>query len=136
MAVKPVKVAAGLVFKDEKLLITKRLKNIHLGGMWEFPGGKLELGESYEICLKREMFEELGVKVNVSYEFEEVLHRYSEMTVLIKFFICSLSSGTPKAIQCSEFQWINRRDLTRYNFPAADIKMIDQLRLNNDIWNK
>ena len=136
MAVKPVKVAAGLVFKDEKLLITKRLKNIHLGGMWEFPGGKLELGESYEICLKREMFEELGVKVNVSYEFEEVLHRYSEMTVLIKFFICSLSSGTPKAIQCSEFQWINRRDLTRYNFPAADIKVINQLRLNNNIWNK
>ena len=136
MAVKPVKVAAGLVFKDEKLLITKRLKNIHLGGMWEFPGGKLELGESYEICLKREMFEELGVKVNVSYEFEEVLHRYSEMTVLIKFFICSLSSGTPKAIQCSEFQWINRRDLTRYNFPAADIKVINQLRLNNNIWYK
>ena len=136
MAVKPVKVAAGLVFKDEKLLITKRLKNIHLGGMWEFPGGKLELGESYEICLKREMFEELGVKVNVSYEFEEVLHQYSEMTVLIKFFICSLSSGTPKAIQCSEFQWINRRDLTRYNFPAADIKVINQLRLNNNIWNK
>ena len=136
MAVKPVKVAAGLVFKDEKLLITKRLKNIHLGGMWEFPGGKLELGESYEICLKREMFEELGVKVNVSYEFEEVLHRYSEMTVLIKFFICSLSSGTPKAIQCSEFQWINRRDLTKYNFPAADIKVINQLRLNNNIWYK
>ena len=136
MAVKPVKVAAGLVFKDEKLLIAKRLKNIHLGGMWEFPGGKLELGESYEICLKREMFEELGVKVNVSYEFEEVLHRYSEMTVLIKFFICSLSSGTPKAIQCSEFQWINRRDLTRYNFPAADIKVINQLRLNNNIWYK
>jgi 8-oxo-dGTP diphosphatase len=136
LAVKPVKVAAGLVFKDEKLLIAKRLKNIHLGGMWEFPGGKLELGESYEICLKREMFEELGVKVNVSYEFEEVLHRYSEMTVLIKFFICSLSSGTPKAIQCSEFQWINRRDLTRYNFPAADIKVINQLRLNNNIWDK
>jgi len=136
LAVKPVKVAAGLVFKDEKLLITKRLKNIHLGGMWEFPGGKLELGESYEICLKREMFEELGVKVNVSYEFEEILHQYSEMTVLIKFFICSLSSGTPKAIQCSEFLWINRRDLTRYNFPAADIKVINQLRLNNNIWYK
>ena len=136
MAVKPVKVAAGLVFKDGKLLIAKRPKNSHLGGMWEFPGGKLELGESFENCLKREMFEELGVKVNVSYEFEEILHQYSEMTVLIKFFICSLSSGKPKAIQCSEFQWINRRDLTRYNFPAADIKVINQLRLNNNIWNK
>ena len=133
MAVKPVKVAAGLVFKDGKLLIAKRPKNSHLGGMWEFPGGKLELGESFENCLKREMFEELGVKVNVSYEFEEILHQYSEMTVLIKFFICSLSSGKPKAIQCSEFQWINRRDLTRYNFPAADIKVINQLRLNNNI---
>ena len=136
MVVKPVKVAAGLVFKDGKLLIAKRPENSHLGGMWEFPGGKLEFGESYEICLKREIKEELGVKIKVGYEFEEVLHRYSEKTVLIKFFICSLSSGNPKTIQCSEFQWINRRDLTRYNFPAADIKVINQLILNNNIWNK
>ena len=65
MVVKPVKVAAGLVFKDGKLLIAKRPENSHLGGMWEFPGGKLEFGESYEICLKREIKEELGVKLKL-----------------------------------------------------------------------
>ena len=57
--------AAGLVFKDGKLLIAKRPENSHLGGMWEFPGGKLEFGESYEICLKREIKEELGVKLKL-----------------------------------------------------------------------
>ena len=64
--------AAGLVFKDGKLLIAKRPENSHLGGMWEFPGGKLEFGESYEICLKREIEEELGIKIKVGYEFEDI----------------------------------------------------------------
>ena len=128
--------AAGLVFKDGKLLIAKRPKRLHLGGMWEFPGGKLESDESYEMCLMREMREELGVGIKVGYEFEEVLHQYSEKTVLIKFFICSLFSGTPKVIQCSDFQWINRNDLVRYDFPAADAKVISRLRLNNDIWGE
>jgi len=132
----PVKVAAGLVFKDGRLLIAKRPKSVHLGGMWEFPGGKLESGESYEMCLMREMREELGLDIKVGYEFEEVLHRYPEITVLIKFFICSLFSGEPKAIQCSDFLWVNRDDLMRYDFPSADTKLVNRLRFNNDIWGE
>ena len=128
--------AAGLVFKDGKLLIAKRPKRLHLGGMWEFPGGKLESDETYEMCLMREMNEELGVDIKVGYEFEEVLHQYSEKTALIKFFICSLFSGNPKAIQCSDFQWINRNDLARYDFPAADTKVVSRLILNKDIWSE
>ncbi len=136
MAGDPVKVAAGLVFKDGKLLIAKRPKRLHLGGMWEFPGGKLESDETYEMCLMREMNEELGVDIKVGYEFEEVLHQYSEKAVFIKFFICSLLSGEPKAIQCSDFQWINRNDLARYDFPAADTKVVSRLILNKDIWSE
>ena len=132
----PVKVAAGLIFKDGNLLISKRPKGFHLGGMWEFPGGKLELDESYESCLVREIREELGIGIKVLYEFDEVLHSYPEKTVLIKFFICSLFRGEPKAIQCSDFIWINRSDLIAYNFPSADTKVVNRLRFNNNTWDE
>ena len=77
----PVKVAAGLVFKDDELLISKRPESVHLGGLWEFPGGKLEIGETYEDCVIREIYEELGVEVKVANIFEEVLHQYGELPI-------------------------------------------------------
>ena len=134
MAGNPVKVAAGLVFKNDELLISKRPECVHLGGLWEFPGGKLEIGETYEDCVIREIYEELGIEVKVDYIFEEVLHQYSEITVFIKFFICNLQRGVPKKIQCSDFMWVKRNDLGLYDFPSADIKIISRLRNDNALW--
>ena len=134
MAGNTVKVAAGLVFKNDELLISKRPESVHLGGLWEFPGGKLEIGETYEDCVIREIYEELGIEVKVDYIFEEVLHQYGEITVFIKFFICNLQRGEPKKIQCSDFVWVKRNDLGIYDFPSADIKIINRLRNDNALW--
>src|ERR1041385_7546125 len=83
-----VDVAAALVFRDGKLLITRRHADAHLGGLWEFPGGKRESDETFEQCLVRELQEELGITVTVGELLEELTHEYPERTVLLKFFAC------------------------------------------------
>src|ERR1041385_284352 len=83
-----VEVAAGLVFRNGKLLITQRHPEAHLGGLWEFPGGKREPDESFENCLARELREELGIEVEIGELVESVTHAYPEKTVRLKFFRC------------------------------------------------
>ena len=129
-----VKVAAALVFSEGKLLISQRKEEVHLGGLWELPGGKLESNETYEACVIREVREELGVDIEVSYKFEEVEHRYTDKSVYIKFFICRLIKGRPKAIQCSCFHWINRDELSKYNFPEADNIVISRLKKSDNLF--
>src|SRR5260221_13852556 len=93
-------VSAALIFCDGKLLITQRHAKSHLGGRWEFPGGKREAGESFEQCLVREIREELGVEIAVGRVFEEVAHDYPEKTVHLKFFLWTLVAGEPQAVDC------------------------------------
>src|SRR2546425_7387498 len=83
-----VEVAAGLVFRDGKLLITQRHTDAHLGGLWEFPGGKREAGESFEECLVRELREELGIEVEVGNLIENINHEYPDKAVHLRFFRC------------------------------------------------
>ena len=80
-------VSAALIFHDGKLLITRRHDDAHLGGLWEFPGGKREPDETFEQCLVREIREELGVEISVGKLFESVTHAYPEKTVNLKFFV-------------------------------------------------
>src|SRR6266699_853251 len=77
----PVDVAAGLIFRDGKLLITRRHADAHLGGLWEFPGGKRESDETFEECLARELREELGIEVVVGQLVESLTHKYPEKAV-------------------------------------------------------
>src|ERR1017187_2822789 len=88
-----VEVRAALIFRDGKLLITQRHAKAHLGGLWEFPGGKREAGETFEQCLVREIREELGIEISVGELFEEVAHDYPEKSVHLKFFRCQLLAG-------------------------------------------
>jgi mutator protein MutT len=93
-----VEVSAALIFRDGKLLITQRRAKSHLGGLWEFPGGKLEAGETFEQCLVREIREELGVEISVGELFSEISHDYPEKSVRLEFFICKLISGEPQPL--------------------------------------
>src|SRR5262245_12121952 len=76
-----IEVAAGLIFRDGKLLITQRPRNSHLGGLWEFPGGKRLTHETYAECLRRELKEELGIEVDIGPIAESITHEYPEKTV-------------------------------------------------------
>jgi mutator protein MutT len=131
---KCIEVSAGLVFRDGKLLITQRHADAHLGGMWEFPGGKRECDESFEACLTRELREELGIEVVVRELIETVEHDYPEKRVLLKFFRCDWSANEPQALGCPAFIWITREELSAYQFPAADARLIKTLRTCHSLW--
>ena len=95
-----IEVAAGLVFRNGQLLITQRRLHDHLGGLWEFPGGKREGNETFAACLTRELKEELGIAVEVGELFDDVTHAYPERTVRIRFFRCRWIKHEPQAIAC------------------------------------
>lgn len=129
-----VEVSAAIIFHDGKLLITQRHANSHLGGLWEFPGGKREVGESFEQCLVREIREELSVDISVGELFDEIFHAYSEKSVHLKFFICKLLSGEPRAIGCAAFRWIVKSELGNFEFPAADARLLEKLKSPRLTW--
>ena len=128
-------VAAGLLFHEGRLLITQRLPGEHLGGLWEFPGGKREPGEIFEECLRRELAEELSITVRVGKQLTEIEHAYPERTVHLKFFRCSLMSGEPQAIGCQAFAWVRADELAAYEFPPADSQLLDRLK-SREWWEK
>ena len=125
----PIDVAAALVFRNGRVLITQRCADSHLGGLWEFPGGKREPGETFEKCLVRELREELGIEVKVSGLFEEITHVYADKTVHLKFFCCELFDGEPQPLGCAAVKWAGKPELADYDFPAADARLLDKLRV-------
>ena len=127
-------VAAALVFRGGKLLITQRPSGAHLEGLWEFPGGKREPEESFEDCLVRELREELGIEVVVGHLIQTVVHRYPEKTVQLKFFRCSWREFEPRAIGCPAFVWVKPDELGAYTFPAADAVLLERLTGERDLW--
>ena len=130
-----IEVAAGLVFRGGKLLITQRYPEAHQGGLWEFPGGKRDPHETFEQCLARELREELGIGVAVHELVETITHAYPERSVLLKFFRCSLVQHEPQALGCPDFRWITREELDRYEFPAADARLLQTLQHTHTLWS-
>lgn len=131
---KTIEVAAGLIFRDGKLLITQRHASAHLGGMWEFPGGKREVGETFQQCLRRELQEELGCDVEVLELVDSLTHDYPEKSVHLEFFRCRWLANEPQAIDCAAIAWVTRDELQRYNFPAADAQLLDRLKTTDSMW--
>jgi len=129
-----VEVSAALILRGGKLLITQRHAGAHLGGLWEFPGGKREPGESFAACLVREIREELGVEISVGEMFEEIAHDYPEKSVYLKFFRCRLLSGEPQPLDCAAVKWVDRSELDRHEFPAADAQLLAKLKSPREAW--
>jgi mutator protein MutT len=127
-------VAAALVFRDGKLLITQRYAQAHLGGLWEFPGGKREPDETFEDCLVRELREELGIEVQVGELVESITHEYPEKTVHLRFFRCAWKSHEPQPLGCPAFRWVTAPELPNYAFPAADARLLASLRSKSELW--
>jgi len=130
-----IEVSAALIFRAGQLLITQRHAHSHLGGLWEFPGGKREAGETFEQCLVREIREELGVEISVGELFAEIHHAYPEKSVHLKFFLCTLPAGEPQPLDCAAVKWILRTQLDAHEFPAADAQLLEKLKSpRNKAW--
>ena len=125
---KVVEVAAGLVYREGRYLIARRKPDVHLGGFWEFPGGKREPGETLEECLRRELLEELSICIDVPIPFQIVRHEYAEKTVELHFFRCRIETGQATAIDCAEIRWVWPHELGDFEFPPADRPIIEALR--------
>ena len=129
-----IEVAAGLVFRAGKLLITQRPAASHLGGLWEFPGGKREATESLEDCLHRELREELGIEVEVKELVETITHDYGEKSVTLNFYRCTWKANEPQTLGCPDFRWVAPDELSRYEFPDADVKLVEMLTHRTELW--
>jgi mutator protein MutT len=120
-------VTAAVVLRGNAFLVTRRPQGAHLAGLWEFPGGKCEPGETHEACLAREIEEELGVRARVGREILAVSHEYADRTVELHFFACQLAAD-PRPMLGQEMRWIERDRLDSLAFPPADAELIEMLR--------
>jgi 8-oxo-dGTP diphosphatase len=130
-AIKMILVAAGLIVKEDQLLITQRRPGKHGALKWEFPGGKIEMDEDPRKCLEREIREELGIKVEAQQIVETVFHKYPDRSVLLLFYRCRFISGEPVAIDCHNFCWIKPSQLNDFDFLEADLDFIRRLATKN-----
>jgi len=122
-----IQVGAAIIRHNGKILIAQRKESDHLGGLWEFPGGKRENGESFEACLKREIAEELCGLIEVEKPWKIVSHAYPERTVELHFYFCRFLGGELKAVECQDFRWVRPDELGQFSFPPADHDLIQEL---------
>jgi 8-oxo-dGTP diphosphatase len=116
-------VSAAVVEIDGRFLVTRRQRGVHLEGVWEFPGGKCDLGETLKACLARELSEELDVQSRVGAEIFGTTHAYPERSVELHFFSCELL-GEPRPQLGQEMRWVRRDELAGLEFPPADTELI------------
>jgi A/G-specific adenine glycosylase len=113
---------------DGYILIAQRPTDGMLGGLWEFPGGKREPGESLPDCLRREIREELGIEIAVGAQIGTVRHAYSHFRITLYAFACEYVSGEPQTIGCADWAWVTVEELDQYAFPVTDQKIIAMLK--------
>ncbi len=114
-------VTAGILLEKGKVLIAKRPEGKHLAGFWEFPGGKTEPGETYEVSLVREFREEFGVEIAIEAPFHENVHAYPGKTVRLISFLVKHLRGDFVPVEHEEIRWVDVRHLPDYQLSPADI---------------
>jgi len=123
-----IEVAAALIQDDAgRYLITQRRRGSHLAGLWEFPGGKQEAGESPQACLRRELVEELAGNFSVGEKFDTISWDYPDRTVILHFFRCRLESGTIEPRESQTMAWVAPERLSEFAFPPADREVVVRL---------
>lgn len=124
-----VEVAAALIVREGRFLICRRPEHKARGGLWEFPGGKTEAGESVFDAVVRECREELGVTIVPSRVVDEVTHPYPDITVRLSLVLAVIAEGEPMLLEHSALAWISPSDIPRYDFCPADYPMLSRLSL-------
>lgn len=124
---KVVQVAIALVWRDGELLVSRRRAGQHLGGFWEFPGGKLEPGEAPGRCAEREVAEEVGLVVRAERERPLIRHEYAERIVELHPVDCRYESGEPRALEVAEVRWLQPAELAALELPPANAPLVAEL---------
>jgi A/G-specific adenine glycosylase len=120
-------IAVGVIWKGNNLLISKRKSAGLLGGLWEFPGGKIQHNESSEDCVIREIKEELNITVAVVEYISTIQHAYTHFSITMTGYHCRYLDGEPKAIGCADWKWLNAKDLDTLPFPKANHKLFENI---------
>ncbi len=119
--------AAVVTNRKGEVLVAQRRDKDMLGGLWEFPGGKQETGETIQQCIARELKEELGIHIEVGDFLITVKHAYSHFTMEMHTYFAQIKSGRPRPIECQNFQWLKIADLRKLPYSKADLYVIDEL---------
>lgn len=122
-----VEVVAALIWKDEKFLICQRPAHKARGLLWEFVGGKVEVGETKKQALVRECQEELAITVEPHDIFTEVIHEYPDILVHLTLFNCTILHGEPQFLEHNDMRWISSADIPSYNFCPADVEILKKI---------
>jgi mutator protein MutT len=120
----------------QKILIDKRKAGGSMGGLWEFPGGKIEAGETVVDCIVREIREELGIEISVGEQLISIDHTYPTFQLTLFVHHCQHISGIPQPIECNEIRWVNVSDLDNYQFPAANVEIINAIKNDSSYISK
>lgn len=121
--------AAVIRGRDGRILIAKRPDHAHQGGLWEFPGGKLEPGEARLAALERELYEELGIRITRARPLIDIRHDYADKSIRLDVWQVDDFEGEPHGAEGQPIRWVDARELSQYAFPAANIPIVTAARL-------
>lgn len=127
-----IEVVAAVIIHDDKILCVQRGVNKYdyISMKYEFPGGKLEKGETKIDCIKREIFEELNMKIEVKDEFLTVKHEYRDFMIEMHSFICNVRTNELVLTEHIDFKWLDKKDLNKLDWAEADIPIVNKLMIN------
>lgn len=122
-------IGVAVIWNDRsQILIDKRKPTGAMGGLWEFPGGKIEPGETIAECIVREIREELGIEIAVGEHLISIDHTYPGFSLTLIVHNCHYLGGIPQPIECDEVRWVTVSELDNYQFPEANIKIIETIK--------
>jgi mutator protein MutT len=121
-------IGVAVIWRDGKILIDRRKPGGAMGGLWEFPGGKLEAGETIADCILREIREELGITIAVGEPLITIEHAYETFIVALHVHHCQHVAGEAQPIECDEIRYVTLEELDQYEFPAANVQIINALK--------
>ncbi|HDY91697.1 MAG TPA: 8-oxo-dGTP diphosphatase MutT [Pseudoalteromonas sp.] len=127
MTIEIVHVAVGVIKKNNAIFICKRADEQHQGGLWEFPGGKVEAGESVFVALKRELIEEVGLTIHSSSQLMLIEHDYGDKCVKLDVHVVSNFSGEAHGAEGQPSEWVAISELENYDFPEANAEIIEKI---------
>ncbi|MEH1838725.1 MAG: 8-oxo-dGTP diphosphatase MutT [Nostoc sp.] len=122
-------IGVAVIWNDqEQILIDRRRPEGSMGGLWEFPGGKIEPGETISECIQREISEELGIVIEVGEHLITIDHTYTDLRVTLTVHHCRHVIGVPQPLESDEIRWVTLEELEEFTFPKANIQIIAALK--------